>query len=179
MQIGDKIRRLRIEKQLTQEELANRCELSKGFISQLENDLTSPSIATLIDILDILGTNLKEFFSEDNQEKVTFSQEDMFEKEDSELKYSLMWLVPNAQKNEMEPIMITLEPNGRYIEEEPHEGEEFGYVLSGVITLHLGDKKYKVRKGESFYFKPREDHYISNPRKTPSKVIWISTPPSF
>ncbi len=48
MEIGDKIRRLRVAKQLTQEELANRCELSKGFISQLENDLTSPSIATLI-----------------------------------------------------------------------------------------------------------------------------------
>lgn len=98
MQIGDKIRRLRIEKQLTQEELANRCELSKGFISQLENDLTSPSIATLIDILEILGTNLTEFFSEDNQERVTFTKDDMFEKEDSELKYSLMWLIPNAQK---------------------------------------------------------------------------------
>ena len=51
MQIGEKIRILRMEKQLTQEELANRCELSKGFISQVENDLTSPSIATLIDIL--------------------------------------------------------------------------------------------------------------------------------
>ena len=57
MQIGEKIRILRMEKQLTQEELANRCELSKGFISQVENDLTSPSIATLIDILEILGTN--------------------------------------------------------------------------------------------------------------------------
>ena len=47
MDIGGKIKRMRIEKQLTQEELANRCELSKGFISQLENNLTSPSIATL------------------------------------------------------------------------------------------------------------------------------------
>ena len=53
MDIGEKIKRLRTEKQLTQEELANRCELSKGFISQLENNLTSPSIATLIDILKI------------------------------------------------------------------------------------------------------------------------------
>ena len=58
MQIGNKIKRMRIERGLTQEELANRCELSKGFISQVENDLTSPSIATLIDILEILGTNL-------------------------------------------------------------------------------------------------------------------------
>ena len=50
MDIGSKIKSMRMEKQLTQEELANRCELSKGFISQLENNLTSPSIATLIDI---------------------------------------------------------------------------------------------------------------------------------
>ena len=179
MQIGDKIKRMRIEKGLTQEELANRCELSKGFISQLENDLTSPSIATLIDILEILGTNLKEFFSDDKDEKITYKYEDMFETENHDLKYKLMWLVPNAQKNEMEPIMITLGPGGKYTEEEPHEGEEFGYVLSGTITLHLGDKSYKVKKNESFYFKPRANHYISNSGKTVAKVIWVSTPPSF
>ena len=179
MEIGDKIRRLRVEKQLTQEELANRCELSKGFISQVENDLTSPSIATLMDILEILGTNLNEFFSDEKEERVTFKDEDMFETENEDLKYKLMWLVPNAQKNEMEPIMITLEPNGKYIEEEPHEGEEFGFVLSGTIYLHLGDKRYKVKKGESFYYQPRENHYISNAGKNSAKVIWISTPPSF
>lgn len=179
MQIGDKIKRMRIEKGLTQEELANRCELSKGFISQVENDLTSPSIATLIDILEILGTNLKEFFSDDKDEKITYKYEDMFETENHDLKYKLMWLVPNAQKNEMEPIMITLDPGGKYTEEEPHEGEEFGFVLSGTILLHLGKKKFKVKKGESFYFKPRSNHYISNGGKTQAKVIWISTPPSF
>jgi transcriptional regulator with XRE-family HTH domain len=179
VQIGDKIRRLRIEKQLTQEELANRCELSKGFISQVENDLTSPSIATLMDILEILGTKPTEFFSDKEQERITFKADDMFEKNDNELKYKLMWLVPNAQKNAIEPIMLTLEPEGRYVEEEPHEGEEFGYVLSGTITLHIGNKKHKVKKGESFYFKPRENHYISNTGKTLAKVIWISTPPSF
>lgn len=179
MQIGEKIRVLRMEKQLTQEELANRCELSKGFISQVENDLTSPSIATLIDILEILGTNLPDFFSDTREEKVTYSKDDMFETEDNELKYSLKWLIPNAQKNAMEPIMIVLEPGGQYIEEEPHDGEEFGYVLSGAITLHLGKKKYKVKKGESFYYKAKFNHYISNNSKVPAKVIWISTPPSF
>lgn len=70
MQIGEKIRVLRMEKQLTQEELANRCELSKGFISQLENDLTSPSIATLMDILEILGTNLNEFLVKQKKNKL-------------------------------------------------------------------------------------------------------------
>jgi transcriptional regulator with XRE-family HTH domain len=179
VQIGVKIRRLRTEKQLTQEELANRCELSKGFISQVENDLTSPSIATLMDMLEILGTNLTEFFSETEEERVTFCYEDMFETENDTLNYKLMWLVPNAQKNAMEPVMVTLEADGRYVDEAPHEGEEFGFVLLGSILLHLGNRIYKVKKGESFYFKPKVNHYISNPSKNQAKIIWISTPPSF
>ena len=76
MNIGQKVRELRIAKNLTQEELADRSELSKGFISQLERDLTSPSIATLVDILQCLGTNLNEFFSDDEEEQVVFGDED-------------------------------------------------------------------------------------------------------
>ena len=64
MNIGEKLRRLRLQRNLTQEEMADRCELSKGFISQVERDLASPSIATLTDMLECLGSNLQEFFSE-------------------------------------------------------------------------------------------------------------------
>ena len=64
MEIGNKIKDLRVQKGLSQEELADRAELSKGFISQLERDLTSPSIATLIDLLQVLGTTPKEFFDD-------------------------------------------------------------------------------------------------------------------
>ena len=58
MRIGEKIKRLRLQRGLTQEEVADRCELSKGFISLLERDLTSPSVATLTDVLDCHGTDL-------------------------------------------------------------------------------------------------------------------------
>lgn len=179
MKIGAKIKRMRQEKFLTQEELADRCELSKGFISQLERDLTSPSIATLTDILESLGTSLKEFFNEDEDEKIVFTKEDFFEVEDEDLNYKIDWIVPNAQKNDMEPILITLGEDGRYKEESAHEGEEFGFVLKGSIYIHLGDKKYKARKGESFYYKCRKNHYISNAGKVEAKIIWVSTPPSF
>ena len=67
MQLGRKIRDLRQQYNLTQGELADRCELTKGYISQLENDLTSPSIATLTDILNALGSNLSDFFREDSE----------------------------------------------------------------------------------------------------------------
>ena len=70
---------------LTQEELADRSELSKGFISQLENDVTSPSISTLEDILQCLGMTLNEFFAEVPQPpQIVFGEEDYFEKEDAE-----------------------------------------------------------------------------------------------
>lgn len=179
MDIGKKIKSLRIEKSLTQEELANRCELSKGFISQLENNITSPSIATLIDILDILGTSLQEFFNENTNEKIAFTNNDMFEKVDEDLKFIIKWLIPNAQKNEMEPVLLTLKENGRFHLEQPHAGEEFGFVLSGSIKLHLGSKSVFVKKNESFYFKARENHFIENTFNGDSKIIWVATPPSF
>ncbi len=179
MNIGEKIRRLRIKSSLTQEELADRCELTKGFISQVERDLTSPSIATLVDILEGLGTNLKDFFNESVNEKIVFSKEDIFESENEELGYILKWIIPNAQKNAMEPILMELESGGKTKEDSPHEGEEFGYVINGSIYLHVGEDKYKIRKDESFYFRANSNHYISNAGKTKARVIWVSTPPSF
>ncbi|NLJ79542.1 MAG: helix-turn-helix transcriptional regulator, partial [Firmicutes bacterium] len=76
MKIGEKIKRLRIQHNLTQEELADRCELSKGFISQVERELTSPSIATLVDILESLGTTLPDFFKDEVPEKIVFTSGD-------------------------------------------------------------------------------------------------------
>jgi len=179
MKIGEKIKRLRIKGNLTQEELADRCELTKGFISQLERDLTSPSIATLVDILECLGTNLKDFFNENVEEKVVFTKNDIFVKENKELGYLIRWIVPNSQKNSMEPILLTLEVDGCSEGDDPHEGEEFGHILSGLVYLHLGQQKFRLRKGDSFYFKPHLDHYLSNAGKSKAVVLWISNPPSF
>jgi len=64
MNIGSKLKELRIKSNLTQEELGEKCDLTKGFISQIERDLASPSIATLNDILIALGSSLKEFFED-------------------------------------------------------------------------------------------------------------------
>lgn len=178
MEIGAKIKRLRVRLGLTQEELANRCELSKGFISQLERDLTSPSIATLVDILECLGTSPRAFFSDEGKQKIVFSQNDMFEKDD-ETHGHITWLVPNAQKNEMEPILVTLSPGQATQPQDPHEGEEFGFVLSGSVQLHYGAGKQRVKSGESFCFHPSAAHWLANAGRSVAKVLWVSTPPSF
>ncbi len=177
MDIGLKLKELRILKGLTQEELADRAELSKGFISQLERNLTSPSIATLTDILQCLGTTLGEFFNETPEEQIVFGRADYFEKTDSELKNEIKWIIPNAQKNVMEPIMLTLDPGGETYPDNPHEGEEFGYVLQGTVTIHLGNKIHKAKKGESFYFVPDKKHYLTS--KAGAVILWVSSPPSF
>jgi transcriptional regulator with XRE-family HTH domain len=179
MQIGEKIKRLRLNNALTQEELANRCELSKGFISQLERDMTSPSIASLVDILECLGTDLNEFFSDSIDEKIVFTKNDFFETEDKERNYLLSWIVPNAQKNMMEPILLDISPGGSFIEDTPHQGEEFGYVIQGSVTVVVGGQKYKAKKGETFYYKTKSDHTIQNPGKLPAKILMVATPPNF
>lgn len=177
MNIGGKIKRLRIANQLTLEELANRSELTKGFLSQLERDLTSPSIATLEDILEALGTSLHEFFNETQEEQIVFTKDDYFINEQDD--YIISYIVPNAQKNDMDPILIELEKGKSSMVMEPHEGEEFGYVIAGKIRLYNGPKEYTVKKGETFYLKGSRTHYIENLWDVKAKVIWISTPPLF
>ena len=179
MKIGDKIRRLRLQRGLTQAELADRCELSKSFISLLERDLTSPSLDTLSDLLETLGSDLPTYFRE-KDERMVFGEEDIFVKEDPEgMKGMIKWLVPSAQKNQMEPILVEMAPGGETSELGPHEGEEFGYVLSGAIKIVLGDRTERARKDESFCIRPTAPHKLVNAGKGVCRVLWISTPPSF
>ncbi len=177
MEIGTKIKRLRLQLNLSQSELADRCELTKGYISQIENDLTSPSISTLRDILAALGTDLADFFKKERQEQVVFSYADFIEKRDNGM--LLKWIVPNAQKNEMEPILVELQSGASTPLDFPHEGEEFGYVLEGRVCIILGKEKYVCKKGEAFYYTADKPHNILNSTKTTAKFIWISTPPNF
>lgn len=179
MQIGKKLKQLRIRTNLTQEELANRCDLSKGFISQVERDLTSPSIATLVDILEGLGTNLTEFFREPVNDAILFKQEDVYASENDELGHRITWIVPSAQKNGMEPILLTLHANGRSETYSPHAGEVFGYVTQGSVTLHVGGRKWKAKKGECFYYAAGETYFIENHTANEAVVLWVTSPPNF
>lgn len=176
--IGIKIKDLRNQNGLTQQELADRTELTKGYISQLERGQVAPSVVTLLDLIECLGTTASEFFKEAETEHVVFSEEGFFEKIDDGGN-SIQWIVPSAQQNQMEPLLVALQPRQCLEEDKPHEGEEFGYVISGKIKLHLGEKVYTVKAGESFYYPAKRKHYIENPGARPAKLIWVSTPPTF
>jgi transcriptional regulator with XRE-family HTH domain len=177
MDIGNKIKQLRLRCGLTQEDLGSRCELTKGYISQLENNIASPSISTLEDLLTVLGESLSDFFSDDKNIKVVYKKSDFFEK-DSE-NGNILWLITNSQSNKMEPIIVELPANKSSLVYSPFEGEKFGYLLSGTIKLHVGKNIYNVKKGEAFYFKGDCEHYIENIGSILAKIIWVATPPSF
>ncbi|MEG0841515.1 MAG: XRE family transcriptional regulator [Erysipelotrichaceae bacterium] len=177
MDIGYKLKQLRIKNALTLEELASRCELTKGFLSQVERNLTSPSVSTLNDILEALGISLALFFQEAKEERVVFTQDDFFVDEQEDC--TIHWIVPNAQKNEMEPILLELNENGISQTIDPHEGEEFGYVIQGKIILVNGEDEHPLKKGETFYISGKSSHYLKNTAKQKAQVLWITTPPIF
>ncbi len=179
MDIGKRMKELRVFYGLTQQELADRAELTKGFISQLERNQNTPSVSTLLDIIQCLGTTPAEFFAEPKPEQIVFKKEDYFEKINDEQHTLIEWIIPNAQKNSMEPIRLTLQPGGISEELLPHEGEEFGYVLKGTVKLIFGTQKYTLHTGESFAFPSTKRHHLENPGRHDAVVLWITTPPSF
>ena len=89
------------------------------------------------------------------------------------------WLIPNAQKNMLEPVLVELAEGASASEDIPHEGEEFGYVLEGRIAVVLGSKHYICKKGEAFYYSASKPHSILNKSKSRARFLWISTPPNF
>ena len=177
MEIGKKIKERRTLLMLTQQELANRCELTKGYISQLENDKVSPSIETLEIILDVLGTNFTDFFKNTNDHNIIFTKDEQYIK--SFDNYNQTWLIPTSQEYLMEPILVEIMPNGETFHDYPHPGEEFGYVIEGEVIIKYGTFQKKCNKGESFYFISNCEHYIINNSNKIAKIVWVSTPPNF
>lgn len=176
MQIGKKLKNLRLKKGLTQEELGERTNLSKGYISQLERDLSSPSIETFFSLLEVLGCTPKKFFDEEEREqKVVYKEEDQTDFEDEERGYRIEWLVPESNEKEMEPIRLSLEKNGEFKQFEPSLSETFAYVLSGRIAIRLGKRTYWAKEGEAVYFHAAEEHQIVNDHDGRSELVLVVT----
>jgi transcriptional regulator with XRE-family HTH domain len=179
LNIGEKIRRLRKANNLTLEELANRTYLTKGFLSQLERDLTSPSIATLKGILDVLGEELADFFRDVKHGRVLFDRKARVLSSASTEEIKVEVLVPSAQSRIMDPVLVGLEA-GSYTETHaPHEGEEFGFLLQGKVTLWIDKVPYRMRKGDCFYFSSDREHRLQNTGKAVATILWIVSPPVF
>lgn len=180
MKIGEKIKNLRHAQELTQEDLANRADLTKGFISLLERDLQSPSLDTLEHILNALNTSAAEFFAHKGPAVVVFkpSQRVLIEDED-EPGVKREVLIAGAQDRDADMLLVTLEPGAITFKEKSHYGDECGLVLTGQIVFTLGKETYKASRGDAFYYTADKKHWIENRSKSKAQIMWISAPPSF
>ena len=109
---------------------------------------------------------------------MVFGEDDYFEKVTDDGN-TVKWIVPSSQGMSLEPIIVTIKPDTQTAPDKAHEGEEFGFVLSGAVILHHGNTAQKVSKGESFIFRSDKIHYLSSASGKEAKVLWISCPPSF
>jgi transcriptional regulator with XRE-family HTH domain len=176
-EIGKKIKALRLAAELTQEELAVRAQLTKGFISQIENDQTSISLDSLSDILDALGMSISEFFADDKtSERIVFSRADRIALSDRGAA-SFELLVPGSTNMLMDPILVTLDPGQSLPVEEPHNGEEFGFVLAGQLVIKYDKQTHHVRKDHCFYFESFKPHQFTNQGKNKTTFLWVTNPP--
>ena len=176
MEIGQKIKNLRVQKGLTQEELGERTDLTKGYISQLERELSSPSMETFFNILEVLGITPQAFFNEKKQEQtVVYKEVDRTSFIDEEKKYQVEWLVPESNENDMEPIFLNLEEHGEYKEFDPSLSDTFAYVLEGAVCIEIGLRRHYAYEGETIYYQATEKHQIKNNYHGMSRLLLVAT----
>ncbi len=178
MKIGERIKNLRQMSNLTQEELAARANLTKGFISQVERDLTSISLDSLVQILEALDENISDFFREASQEKMVYREKDRVPIEKERIQRFEL-LVPGSTNRRLEPVLLTLKRGQSTPKEKPHEGEEFGFVLQGRVSLRFGREIMRLKKGECFYFWAEKEHWLENTSSRNVVILWITSPPYF
>ena len=187
--LGNEIRQLRKVRGLTLEHMAEATGKSVGFLSQVERNITKPSVAALQKISEVLGIHIGWFFPIDETEQSEDEKQFIVRKANRRrLSYSAL---TNTDYLGLHDHLLCTNLNGdlalgisRY---EPgastgddsyhHKGEEAGLVLSGLLELVIDDKTYTLEEGDSFSFNSSLNHRYINPSKTEDTVVvWANSP---
>ncbi len=178
--LGQKLRELRKASKLTLKQVAEQVSCTAAYISQIENDKASPSISTLKRIAQVFNARIVDFFMEDADEDPVVTRPDQFTQVSmGRWRADIRQMVSSVSQKRMQPFYTVIEPGGGSDGEYTHEGEEFGLVLQGALTLHLNNESLKVKKGESFYFSSLKPHSWGNEGSRPCVVVWVVSPPSW
>jgi transcriptional regulator with XRE-family HTH domain len=181
MNLGGRTRMLREEKGLTIRHLAEQAGCSPSLISQLENNKVDPSISMLKRIAKALDVNIVDFFMDEsmNHEDVVTRAKDRVDIQLRRWDAKIQSLVRNTRTKRMQPFFTVIKPGGGSHGMYLHDGEEFGFVTSGNLTLVLDKERYEIGAGESFYFPSHIPHDWRNNGMEDAEVIWVITPPTF
>ena len=178
--IGAKIRELRTASGLTLQQVADGAGCTGAYISQIEHDKVSPSIASLKKIAQVFGVRIVDFFLEDDAENhLVLSPEEWPVFSMPGWTAYIRQMVKGTSQKTMQPFYTIIDPGGGSSDPYSHQGEEFGLVLEGRLTLQVGAETYQVPAGSSFYHSSLLPHSWVNNGDVPCKVIWVLTPPSW
>jgi transcriptional regulator with XRE-family HTH domain len=183
--VGLRMKHRRLLRGLTLKVLAEQAGCSESMLSRIENGTANPSINTLHRIALALRVPVSGLFQDDEEgaNNVVLRRGQRPTIETGELGGGrgtrLEALIPTGRGNLLSGYINDIEPGGGSRGTLQHEGEEFGYVLDGVIELTVGDCNYQLGEGDSFYFRSERPHaYINNGCRV-ARVLWVNTPPSF
>jgi transcriptional regulator with XRE-family HTH domain len=161
--IGRRIRQLRLERNMTQQVLADAAELTKGYLSRIENSPTSPPVSTLINIANALGVGIDEIFSEEavarNYTLVRKSERQPVARPGSSFGYSYEPLALQFPNRAMDPFILTAPPNAGRSAKFVHAGQEMLFILDGVMVFHIGDDTIELKTGDCIYFDAAIPHW--------------------
>jgi transcriptional regulator with XRE-family HTH domain len=159
LDLGTQVRKLRNERSLTLQDLADLTGLSKPNLSQIENNLVTPPIATLLKIATALGVPIGYFFQESPQERnmIVVRKEDRYGVAKgphiSHIGYQYEPLAYPKIDKSMEPFIVEMEEReASDIVFNNHRGEEFLFVLRGSLEFCYGDQSVILDEGDSLYF---------------------------
>ena len=184
MDIGKKLQAIRKQHGLSQRELASRAGLTNGTISLIEQNKTSPSIASLKSLLDAIPMSVAEFFAtieEAGNEKFFYTADEFTEvsPQGGTAALSLRQL-GNAASHALQVLDETYPPGADTGPEMmAHDGEEAGIVISGEIEIIVGDQAKVLRAGDGYIFDSRHPHRFRNIGTGICRVISTCTPPTF
>ncbi len=180
IQIGNKIKEIRKFKNITAQELAKKASVSKGLISQIENNRTVPSLPVLMNIVHSLNLDLNEFFkdisSNSNEQKVFIirgKDYQPFEKEAAKGFVYKRILTRNLNDGPADFILLSLKKGARRNQVVHTDAYEYKYVIKGVVEYMIEDKKYILEEGDSLFFDGRLGHKPSNIGDTEAIMLVI------
>jgi transcriptional regulator with XRE-family HTH domain len=178
MQLGRKIRDLRLRRGLTVQKLADASHLSKGFISQVENERTSPSLATLRDLAAALRTSVAYLVVEDDPTPhVTLAGERP--RVDPAIPACTAELLSAVPGRNLEMLLLELAPGGRAGEHRhSHHGEECLLCLEGEVRVVHGEREWTMAVGDCCQFDGRIPHTLENAGAAPARLVMALTPAS-
>lgn len=179
---GNKLRKVREKKNLTLKTVAAEAGVSESLISQIERNKVSPSIDTLLTIVDVLDVDLEYIFKDYRKKRsvnIVRSDERNIRKIDSVVYQQLSSITSSEGKtHDIEEYILEV-PSGkeRGSSEYGHAGKELGYILEGTGILEYGGYNYDLNEGDSVSFASDIPHKLKNNGKSVLRAVWVTTPP--